>query len=47
MVSTKEPFHKLRNQGLILAHAYQNANGALIPNDEVEEKDGKFFDKNT
>lgn len=47
VVSTKEPFHKLRNQGLILAYAYQNANGALIPNDEVEEKDGKFFDKNT
>lgn len=47
VVSTKEPFHKLRNQGLILAYAYQNANWALIPNDEVEEKDGKFFDTNT
>lgn len=43
VVSTIEPFGKLRNQWLILAYAYQNKNGWLIANDLVQEKDGKYF----
>lgn len=36
-VSTKEPFHKLYNQGMVLANAYKNARGALVPTNEVTE----------
>lgn len=44
-VNTKEPFKKLINQGIITAFSYQKENGVLIPNDQVIEKDNKFFDK--
>lgn len=44
-VHTKEPFKKLINQGLILSFAYENKDKVLIPVDEVEEKDGKFYHK--
>ncbi len=44
IVSTKEPFKKLVNQGLILSYAYQRKSGGLVPTDEIEEKDGKFFE---
>lgn len=47
VVSTIEPFHRLRNQGMILAYAYQRANGGLLANDLVEEKDGKFYEIST
>lgn len=47
VVSTTEPFGKLRNQWLILAYAYQNKNWWLIANDLVQEKDGKYFHKET
>ncbi|MDD5213591.1 MAG: leucine--tRNA ligase [Candidatus Gracilibacteria bacterium] len=47
VVSHDEPFYRLRNQGLIQAFAYQRANGGLIANDLVEEKDGKFYEKST
>ena len=47
LVSTKEPFKRLINQGLVTAFAYQNSKKCLIPCDEVEEKNGKYFDKNT
>ncbi|MCB9881573.1 MAG: leucine--tRNA ligase [Planctomycetes bacterium] len=43
VVSTKEPFQRLFNQGMVLSWAYKDARGALIPVDEAEEKDGKFF----
>ena len=36
-VSTKEPFQRLFNQGMIQAYAYKNKRGALVPVDEVEE----------
>lgn len=36
LVSTKEPFKKLVNQGMILGLSYKDARGALIPNDKVE-----------
>lgn len=38
-VSTLEPFKKLFNQGMILAFAFKNKRGALIPSDQVIEKD--------
>lgn len=43
LVSTKEPFHKLYNQGLITAFAYKDNTGRLVPVDEVEERDGGSF----
>jgi leucyl-tRNA synthetase len=43
-VSTREPFQRLYNQGMILAHAYKDSRGALVPVDEVTEKeDGTFL----
>jgi leucyl-tRNA synthetase len=43
IVSTDEPYKKLFNQGMILAIAYENAAGAKIPADQIEERDGKFY----
>ncbi len=45
IVSTDEPFQKLFNQGMILAFAYETAAGAKIPSDMVEEREGKFYHK--
>jgi leucyl-tRNA synthetase len=42
-VSTSEPFQRLVNQGMILAHAYQDERGAFVEASEVEERDGQFF----
>ena len=39
-VSTKEPFNKLYNQGMVQAYAYKNKRGALVPVDEVEDTEG-------
>ena len=47
LVTTKEPFQKLVNQGMILGLSYKNERGVLVPNDKVEEKNGKFYDKET
>lgn len=44
VVSSDEPFFRLRNQWLILAHAFQRKNGWLIANDLVEEKNGKYYE---
>ncbi|MDX9981851.1 MAG: class I tRNA ligase family protein, partial [Lentisphaeria bacterium] len=46
-VTTKEPFQRLVNQGMILGLSYKDARGALVPNDLVEERDGSFFHKET
>ncbi len=46
-VSTKEPFQRLINQGLITSFAFQRKNKTLVPTDEVEEKDGKYIEKAT
>jgi leucyl-tRNA synthetase len=46
-VSTPEPFQRLVNQGMILAMAYRDARGALVPNDQVETRDGKFYRQRT
>ena len=45
VVSNDEPFYRLRNQGLILAHAFERKNGWLLANDLVEEKNWKFYEK--
>ena len=43
LVSTKEPFQKLVNQGLLTSHAFKNARGVVLPVDEVEARaDGGF-----
>ena len=45
VVSTKEPFQRLINQGMITSFAYQRKNKSLVPTDMVDEKDGKFYSK--
>ena len=47
LVSTDEPYKKLFNQGMILAFAYETEAGAKVAADLVEEKNGKFYDKET
>ena len=47
IVSTDEPYQKLFNQGMILAFAYENEAGAKVSADIVEERDGKFFNRET
>ncbi|MFN8240650.1 MAG: class I tRNA ligase family protein [Bacteroidales bacterium] len=47
IVSTDEPYQKLFNQGMILAFAYETETGGKVSSDLVEEKDGKFFHKET
>ena len=48
VVSTKEPFQRLINQGMITSFAFQRKNKTLVPVDEVEQKDdGKFIEKAT
>jgi len=42
-VSTKEPFQKLVNQGMILGLSYKDGRGALVPAERVEHRtDGAF-----
>jgi leucyl-tRNA synthetase len=43
VVSTKEPFQKLFNQGMILAFSYSDALGKYHRPDEVSERDGQWF----
>ena len=45
VVSTPEPFRRLVNQGMILGTSYKNARGVLIPNDQVEFRDGSPVSK--
>jgi leucyl-tRNA synthetase len=42
LVHTAEPFHKLFNQGLITAFAYQDASGRLVANDLVDARGDEF-----
>ena len=42
-VSSREPFHKLFNQGMITADVYRDARGFPVPAAEVEESEGKYF----
>ena len=47
IVSTDEPYQKLFNQGMILAFAYENESGTKVATDVIEERDAKFFNKET
>lgn len=47
LVSTPEPWKRLIHQGMILGISYKDKRGVLIPNDKVEARDGKFFNKET
>lgn len=47
LVSTKEPFSKLFNQGMILAYSHQDEHGKYYGSDDVIEKDGKHVVKAT
>ena len=48
VVSTKEPFQRLVNQGMITSFAYQRKDKTLVPVDEVEKRDdGNFYEKKT
>ncbi len=47
IVSTDEPYQRLFNQGMILAFAYETETGAKISGDLVEEREGKYFHKET
>jgi leucyl-tRNA synthetase len=42
-VSTAEPFHSLTNQGMIQGFAYKDRRGVNVPSAEVEEREGRFF----
>jgi leucyl-tRNA synthetase len=42
-ISSKEPFHRLFNQGMIQAYVYRDARGFPVPAAEVEERDGGFY----
>ncbi len=44
VVNNDEPFYRLRNQGMILAHAFQKKDWWLLANDLVEEKNGKYYE---
>lgn len=47
VVSHKEPFQKLRHQGMILAYSYRDKMGAYHAYEEIDFKDGKAFLKTT
>ncbi len=47
VVPHAEPFQKLTNVGMILAYAYERLDGWLVAVDLVEERDGKYFEKET
>ena len=43
LVPTKEPFHRLVNQGMILGTAFKTSRGVLIPTDQITWRDGKPY----
>jgi len=47
IVDTVEPFHRLFNQGMILAYAYEDSRKAIVPTPMMEERDGGYFHKET
>jgi leucyl-tRNA synthetase, eubacterial and mitochondrial family len=47
LVSTKEPFQKLFNQGLIVARAFQKSSGAYVAPEDVIDKQDVFTHKET
>lgn len=47
LVHTAEPFLTLRNQGLVTARSYKMEQGGYLATEEVTEKEGKAFSKQT
>jgi leucyl-tRNA synthetase len=47
LVHTVEPFQTLRNQGLVVARAYQHPKGGYVSPEEVKEEDGRYFQRGT
>jgi leucyl-tRNA synthetase len=47
IVSTDEPYQRLFNQGMILAFAYETESGSKVSGDFVEEREGKYFHRET
>jgi len=47
LVSTTEPFQSLRNQGLIVARSYQRKGGGYVDPEDIQEKNGVYFDRKT
>jgi len=47
LVHTKEPFQKLFNQGMILAYSHRDERGKYYAPDQVEERDGVWYVKNS
>ncbi|MCZ9310185.1 leucine--tRNA ligase [Corynebacterium uberis] len=43
LVSSREPYRRLFNQGYIQAYAYTDERGVYVPAAEVEERDGRFY----
>jgi len=43
LVSTREPFQRLFNQGMLTAYAYEDGTGRLVPSDEVEPVGDESF----
>lgn len=47
LVTTAEPFQRLRNQGLVLAKSFQKLGGGYVFPEEVQEKNGKYTHRGT
>ncbi len=47
LVHTTEPFQTLRNQGIIVSRSYQNRQKQYVDPQQVQEKEGNFFDRRT
>ncbi len=47
LVSTKEPFKKLFNQGMILSNSYKDNTGKYYKSNDVEQRNKRFFTKKT
>jgi leucyl-tRNA synthetase len=47
IVSTDEPYKRLFNQGMILAFAFETESGSKVSGDLVEERENKFYHKET
>ncbi|MDF0529432.1 leucine--tRNA ligase [Tsukamurella sp. 8F] len=42
-VTSREPYRRLYNQGMIQAYAFTDSRGVYVPAEEVVERDGKYF----
>ncbi|MBI4820953.1 MAG: leucine--tRNA ligase [Deltaproteobacteria bacterium] len=47
LVRDDEPFAKLRHQGMILGFTYYDAQGRIVPQEDVEEREGQSYRKGT